>query len=186
MSANTPRGSMVDVAAARPDALAHAQWRLIDAVLPGPDSAMPESIALAPVTRAAAICGGATALAVRQASLTSHAMNAVPSLMLAPISEQEACAIAGAIVRQVQALLAQWIDGWTDWVQAAASARPPDTATKLFDQESNLALQNVALWTSQATATARAQEAILVGLSWWLSRRTGGADGAAARGGPSG
>src|SRR5262249_40636435 len=107
----TPRGSMVDVAGARPDALARAQQRLIAAWLPDRESSRPHSVALAAIGRTAAVCAGSAALTARQASLASHAMAALPSLLLAPISWSEAAGIVSAVARQVQALQAQWIDG---------------------------------------------------------------------------
>jgi len=168
---------MTDVAGVKPDALARAHEHLMAALLPDPTSAR-QSLVLAPLVRTMAVCAASAALAARQASLVSHAAAAMPSLLIAPVNLKEATAIAIAVARQWQTVQAQWIDGWTDLAEKVGSARRPDTLTKYVDQESNHALQALALWTGQATAVARAQEVIMVGLAWWLSRRADAPAGA--------
>ena len=164
--------SMMDAAGAKAADLAKAQQHFIAALAPQGESTH-APITLAPVVRAAAQGSSLASAAARQASLALHATAAAPSLVTDPTAWTEALAIVSAIQQQWQGLQAHWLQGWTELAQDASQWRQPNTLTKLMCQESDLMGRAFALVAAQATTTVRAQEDILVGVSWWMSRRTG-------------
>lgn len=153
-------GLMMDAVGARAEDLGRAQQRVMAAALPW-----------APMAHGLALQTTLASLAQRQSAQALQAGAALPALAFDAGAVQEGLALAAAIGQQWLTLQSAWLDGLGELAEEAAQLRRVSTVSKLVDQEMSLLQQTLALFSNQATATARLAENIQANSAYWLSQK---------------